>query len=101
MTAATPELAALLAQLVHLLAQPATPLPQPVPPAPSQRVLFTVDEAAEQLGIGKTKAYQLVRSGALESVRIGRLRRIHRDSITAYATQLLANQHRNAPHGSI
>jgi excisionase family DNA binding protein len=96
MTTATPELAALLAQLAHLLAQPATPSPQPAPQPTPRRVLFTVEEAAEQLGIGKTKAYQLVRSGALESVRIGRLRRIHCDAITAYAALLVATQHNHS-----
>ncbi|MGH3611660.1 MAG: excisionase family DNA-binding protein [Pseudonocardia sp.] len=59
------------------------------------RVLLTVAEAAEQLGVGKTTTYALVRSGELESVLIGRLRRIHVDAVTAYATQLV-HKHRAA-----
>lgn len=59
------------------------------------RVLLTVAEAAEQLGIGKTTAYALVRSGELESVLIGRLRRSHVDAVTASAAQLV-NKHRAA-----
>jgi hypothetical protein len=36
--------------------------------------------------------FALIKSGAIESVRIGRLRRVPRDSITAYAGRLLAEQ---------
>jgi excisionase family DNA binding protein len=61
-----------------------------------ERVLLTVEEAAKQLGIGKTKAYQLVRSGDLGSVQIGRLRRIRRDAVAAYAAQLVTNHNRGA-----
>ncbi|RTL64597.1 MAG: DNA-binding protein [Pseudonocardiaceae bacterium] len=68
--------------------------PEPARPAepvlPQRRVLFTVAEAAEQLGIGKTTAYSFVSSGELESVQIGRLRRIHADSIAAFAARLVA-----------
>jgi excisionase family DNA binding protein len=40
------------------------------------RLLLTVEEAAEALSIGRTTAFQLIRSGKLETVRIGRLRRV-------------------------
>jgi excisionase family DNA binding protein len=43
--------------------------------------------------VGKTTAYAFVRSGELESVRIGRLRRIHADSIAAFAARLVAKNH--------
>jgi excisionase family DNA binding protein len=66
--------------------QPSTP-PAPAPAAPP-RLLLTVDEAAEQLGIGRTTAWSLIRSGALESVQIGRLRRVHTDAVAAYAAHL-------------
>ncbi|MFI9008835.1 helix-turn-helix domain-containing protein [Actinosynnema sp. NPDC053489] len=70
---------------------------QPTVEVPTQRhmptrVLLTVEEAAERLGIGKTKAYTLVKSGDLESVLIGRLRRIHVDAIDRYAARLVAEQ---------
>ena len=35
------------------------------------RLLLTVEEAAEQLGIGRTLMYALVKQGAVESVQIG------------------------------
>lgn len=78
-----PDLAALLAQLAQALAEPQPPAVAEPTPMP-ERVLLTVEEAAERLGIGKTKTYELVRTGALQSVRIGRLRRIHADAIKAY-----------------
>jgi len=39
-------------------------------------LLLTVEEAAEALAIGRTKAYELIDSGALRSVKIGRCRRV-------------------------
>ena len=37
-----------------------------------QRLTFTVSESAEILGISRTTAYELVRSGTLSCVRLGR-----------------------------
>ena len=37
-----------------------------------ERLTMTVDEAAEALGISRSHAYELVRSGDLPSVRLGR-----------------------------
>jgi excisionase family DNA binding protein len=37
-----------------------------------QRLTFTVPESAEILGISRTTTYELVRSGALPCVRLGR-----------------------------
>ena len=35
---------------------------------------LTIDEAARQLGCGKAKVYELIRTGELPSVKIGRRR---------------------------
>jgi excisionase family DNA binding protein len=51
-------------------------------------LLLTVEEAAEQLGIGRTLMYTLVKRGAVESVQIGRLRRIPADALPRYLAQL-------------
>lgn len=84
------EIADLLARLAVLMSDqpPATEIPisRPMP----ERVLLTVEEAAERLHIGKTKTYALVKAGEIESVLIGRLRRIHIDAINAYAERLAA-----------
>jgi excisionase family DNA binding protein len=56
--------------------------------------MLSVEQAAEALGIGRTTTYALVKSGQLESVLIGRLRRIPADAIDAYTTRLEAEQAR-------
>lgn len=38
--------------------------------------LLTVEQAAEALGISRAKTYQLLQSGQLESLHLGRSRRI-------------------------
>ena len=84
------QLNSLLANLAALLIE--VPNPPAAVLATPPRLLLTVDEAAEQLGIGRTTAWALIRSGALESVQIGRLRRVHIDAVAAYAAQLSAKQ---------
>jgi excisionase family DNA binding protein len=99
MTAATPNAAALLAQVVQLLAsQPSAAVPEPRPATSPDRVLLTVEEASIQLCIGRTTAWGLVKSGALHSVQIGRLRRVPASAVDAYATRLLAG-HESASNG--
>lgn len=41
-----------------------------------ERMLLTPEEAAEALGVGRTKVYELMAAGRLASVRIGRSRRV-------------------------
>jgi excisionase family DNA binding protein len=86
------EIADLLARLAILMSKQSpgaeAPVPQPIP----LRVLLTVEEAAERLHIGKTKTYALVKAGEIESVLIGRLRRIHIDAINSYAARLTSQQ---------
>lgn len=55
---------------------------------PVEAVLLTVEEAAAQLRISRTKMYALVSSGVVESVTIGRLRRVPRECVTAYVNAL-------------
>jgi len=52
------------------------------------RLLLTVEEAADRLGIGRTLAYALVKSGEVESVQIGRLRRIPCDALDVFLIRL-------------
>lgn len=49
-----------------------------------ERILLTAEEAAECLKIGRCKVYDLIRSGELESIKIGRLRRIPVASVRAF-----------------
>ena len=52
------------------------------------KLLLTVEEAAFRLGIGRTVMYRLVMSGAVESVMLGRLRRVTREGLNAYVARL-------------
>jgi excisionase family DNA binding protein len=55
---------------------------------PVEAVLLTVEEAADRLRIGRTTMYALVSSGAVESVKVGRLRRVPIECVDAYVTVL-------------
>ena len=65
---------------------------EPTPHCGTPRVLLTVEQAADTIGIGRTTAFALVKSGELKSVKVGRLRRIPLDEIQAYTARLLAEQ---------
>jgi excisionase family DNA binding protein len=62
------------------------------PTGGSQRVLLTVEQAAETIGIGRTTTYSMVKSGELKSVKVGRLRRIPLDEVHALMARLMAEQ---------
>ncbi|WP_406360856.1 excisionase family DNA-binding protein [Streptomyces sp. NBC_00715] len=56
-------------------------------------VLLTVEEAARRLRIGRTTCFALIRTGELESIPVGRLRRVPVDAPAAYvARQRAANR---------
>ena len=52
------------------------------------KILLTVEEAAERLSIGRTKAYELMATGALQSVTIGRSRRIPAEALEPFVAML-------------
>jgi excisionase family DNA binding protein len=54
----------------------------------SALVLLTVEEAARRLRIGRTTCFRLVMSGEIESVTVGRLRRVPVDALAAYVARL-------------
>ncbi|MFF6866994.1 excisionase family DNA-binding protein [Streptomyces ardesiacus] len=56
--------------------------------ADSSLVLLTVEEAARRLRIGRTTCFRLVLSGEIESVTVGRLRRVPADALPAYVAKL-------------
>ena len=51
-------------------------------------LLVRPEDAARVLGIGRTKVYELMRSGALRSVRVGGLRRIPVAALAEFVAQL-------------
>jgi excisionase family DNA binding protein len=60
--------------------------------ATTPRVMFTVEAAAAQLSISRTRMYALIKSGDVFSVRVGRLRRVPADALIQYVRQLAGNQ---------
>jgi excisionase family DNA binding protein len=51
-------------------------------------LLVRPEDAARALGVGRTKVYELMRCGALRSVRVGGLRRIPVAALNEFVTRL-------------
>ena len=51
-------------------------------------LLVRPEDAARVLGIGRTKVYELIRSGALRSVRVGGLRRVPVAALDEFVARL-------------
>ncbi len=52
------------------------------------RLLLTVREAAERLSLGRSLTYQLITSGEIDSVTIGRARRVPVAALEDYVRRL-------------
>jgi excisionase family DNA binding protein len=63
-----------------------------------ERMLYTVDEVARMLGLGRTKVYELIKLGELTSVQISRARRVPGDAVTAFIARLAARDVEAAVH---
>ncbi len=57
-----------------------------------QKLLVTVEDASEILGIGRTGTYELVMRGEIASVKIGRRRLVVKSALAEYVEQLLKSQ---------
>jgi excisionase family DNA binding protein len=76
-------------QMLQLAAPPAAQPPQVVElRVQPESLLLTVEEAADMLLIGRSLMYELIRDGAVESIHIGRLRRVPREALSAYVAEL-------------
>jgi len=58
------------------------------------KLLLTVPEVMEALGIGRTFTYSLINRGDLESIKVGRCRRIPTTSVERFV-ESLRNQEDN------
>jgi excisionase family DNA binding protein len=58
----------------------------------SEQLLYKPEDAAAILAVGRSKVFEEMASGRLESVAIGRSRRIPRAALEAYVTQLRQEQ---------
>ena len=54
-----------------------------------RKLLYTVEDVAEQLSIGRTVVFRLIRDGQLQSVKIGSRRLVARSSVEAFVRSLL------------
>lgn len=52
------------------------------------KLLLTPTEAADALGIGRSKVYELLRAGTLLSIRIDSCRRVPLEDLTAMIARL-------------
>jgi excisionase family DNA binding protein len=54
----------------------------------SEQLLYRPEEVAKLLGIGRTRVFELMKTGELPSVKIGASRRITRQAVVAYVRRL-------------
>jgi excisionase family DNA binding protein len=54
------------------------------------KLLYTTAEACELLNVGKTKLFELIRSGELGTVRIGSARLVPSDDLAGFVERLRA-----------
>lgn len=51
-------------------------------------LLLKVEEVGTELGLGRSKVYELIAAGELPSVQIGRARRVRREDLETYVRLL-------------
>jgi excisionase family DNA binding protein len=56
------------------------------------QLLLSVEEAADVLGLGRTRAYELVMARKIQSVKVGRRRLVVRSSLLDFVQALLVEQ---------
>jgi excisionase family DNA binding protein len=64
------------------------------------QLLVTPEEAARRLSIGRTTVYELMSSGDLQSVNIGRCRRVPVSSLSLFVTRLIGDLAVEQPHSA-
>jgi excisionase family DNA binding protein len=56
------------------------------------RLLYSVTEAARLLGVGRTYMFRIIAAGEIESIKVGKLRKIPRDALGRYIDQQRSGQ---------
>lgn len=56
-------------------------------------LLLTPEQAAHELSIGRSRLFELIGSGEIRSVKIGRSRRIPQSELARYIDSMLAGSH--------
>ena len=57
-----------------------------------EKLLLTIPQAAESVGLGKSKFYELIAQGQVPVVRIGRAVRVPAERLREWAAKLEAKQ---------
>jgi excisionase family DNA binding protein len=66
------------------------------------QLLLSVEEAAEVIGLGRTRTYELVMAKKIQSVKVGRRRLVVRSSLADFVQALLVEQDNNSvPSNSV
>ncbi len=55
-------------------------------------LLYKPEAAAAQLGIGRSKLFELIAAGEIETVQIGRSRRVPTEALESYVARLRRQQ---------
>lgn len=58
------------------------------PTSPPAKLLLRVEEAADLLGLSRTRVFELIGAGQLESVKVGGSRRVPRAAVEAFVAGL-------------
>lgn len=66
--------------------------PQERPLVVPTRLLYSVEEAAALLGIGRTYMFELIASGQVRSLKLGKHRRIPRSALDDFIERLANDQ---------
>lgn len=66
--------------------------PTALGPSGTVRLLLRAEEGAESIGVSRAKFYQLLSSGEIRSIRIGRSRRIPISALQDWIARQLADQ---------
>lgn len=73
-------------------------------PAARERLLYSAEEAADLLGIGRTFMFALLASGEISSLKIGKRRKVTRDALDEFILRLQSEQRpacqESAPRGT-
>jgi excisionase family DNA binding protein len=64
------------------------------------KLAYSIDEAIEAIGLGRTTVFELMASGELESVKVGRRRLIPSEALKDYVQRLRTEQGSGGPEAA-